>query len=216
MTRKNLPIATSVDDPRVLLFSLRNTGRKDLFRCAHYEFEDVICDIESVEMVAPEADQKSMRNEVAERLAFRAPILLKPKIEECKIRNHYDLFFAICGFSRDLLTLHATRDLWKACSIKVCLIDELWVNQIKQHRFFLEVLKEFDLVVLYYSQTVAPLSERIGGNAFLSRRGLMRCVSVHAWRTREKCRCLQCWPPIRNHTSGNSTDGRKTQPAVSS
>ena len=44
----------------------------------------------------------------------------------------------------------------------MCLIDELWVNQIKQHRFFLEVLKEFDLVVLYYSQTVAPLSERIG------------------------------------------------------
>ena len=61
-----------------------NTGRKDLFRCAHYEFEDVICDIESVEMVAPEADQKSMRNEVAERLGFRAPIVLKRKIEELR------------------------------------------------------------------------------------------------------------------------------------
>jgi len=41
-------------------------------------------------------------------------------------------------------------------------MDELWVKQMDNHRYFLDVLKGFDLVVLYYSQSVDALIERIG------------------------------------------------------
>jgi len=40
-------------------------------------------------------------------------------------------------------------------------MDELWIKQMDSHRQFLSILKKFDIVVLYYSQSVVPLSERI-------------------------------------------------------
>jgi hypothetical protein len=40
-------------------------------------------------------------------------------------------------------------------------LDELWINQIAKHRVFLRILAKFDVVMLYYSQTVKPLSEII-------------------------------------------------------
>ena len=48
------------------------------------------------------------------------------------------------------------------CKISVCLLDELWINEIVKRRHFLPILAKFDVVMLYYSQTVKPLSERIG------------------------------------------------------
>lgn len=158
-------IASITNDPagaRVLVFSLRNTGRKDPFRCPHYEFEDTIAEIDNVDIIAPASDPTSPRNQLAERLAFRAPILLKAGIEKPPIANHYDLFFSICGFAKDLLMVDAASHLWEACSIKVCLIDELWANQIRKDRFYLDVLKKFDVVALYYSQSVDTLSRQIG------------------------------------------------------
>jgi len=44
------------------------------------------------------------------------------------------------------------------CRTSVCLLDELWINDIATHRHFLRVLEKFDVVMLYYSQ---PLGERI-------------------------------------------------------
>ena len=43
------------------------------------------------------------------------------------------------------------------------LLDELWVRQVAKYRHFLRILKHFDLVILYYSQNVATLSEQIAG-----------------------------------------------------
>ena len=41
-----MSIETRPGNPRVLIFSLRNTFPKALFRCPHYEFEDIICEID--------------------------------------------------------------------------------------------------------------------------------------------------------------------------
>jgi hypothetical protein len=40
-------------------------------------------------------------------------------------------------------------------------LDELWINELAKNRHFLRILAKFDLVLLYYSQTVKPLSEII-------------------------------------------------------
>jgi hypothetical protein len=50
------------------------------------------------------------------------------------------------------------RDISKT---SVCLLDELWIADIAKHRHFLRILEKFDVVLLYYSQTVKPLSELI-------------------------------------------------------
>jgi hypothetical protein len=156
---------TQLGTPRVLIFSLRNIFGKALFRCPHYEFEDLICEIDSAELFAPKLDPYSTRSKFALRVAYHAPVTLNPGIRKIPAKTRYDLFFTFCGGSAsplDLLALNAVSNVRDMCRTSVCLVDELWVKQMSTHRHFLRVLEKFDLVMLYYSQTVIPLSEQIG------------------------------------------------------
>ena len=153
---------TQPGKPRVLIFSLRNIFGKALFRCPHYEFEDIICAIDSADLLAPEVDPSSTRYTFATRLAYHAPIALNPGIRRIPAKTHYDIFFTICGLPQDLLMVNAVSNLRDICRTSVCLVDELWVKEMFKHRHFLRILAKFDVVMLYYSQTVKPLSEQIG------------------------------------------------------
>src|SRR6478609_6849159 len=116
-------------EPRVLIFSLRNIFPTALFRCPHYEFEDIICEIDSAELWAPTLDAKSLRSTFAMRLAFHAPITLNPGIRGIPAKTDYDLFFAICGgiaTPYDLLMLNAVGNAKDKCRTSICLVDELW------------------------------------------------------------------------------------------
>jgi glycosyltransferase involved in cell wall biosynthesis len=150
------------DKRRTLIFSQRNIFAKALFRCSLYEFENIISEIDSVELLAPPADLSTFRYSLAKRLAYHAPIALSPDRNHIHLKADYDLFLAICGHPTDLLMLKGVSNWRYRCKTAVCLIDELWVNQLDNHRYFLEALKQFDVVILYYSNTVKPLSERIG------------------------------------------------------
>jgi hypothetical protein len=148
--------------PRVLIFSLRNIFGKALFRCPHYEFEDIICDIDSAVLLAPALDPSNRRCKFATRLAYHTPLALNPGIPRAPAKTQYDLFFTICGFPQDLLMVNALSNVQDTCRISVCLVDELWVKEMFQHRHLLRILAKFDVVMLYYSQSVNPLSEQIG------------------------------------------------------
>lgn len=147
--------------PRVLLFSQRNISGKFLFRCPHFEFEDLVSRIDSVDMVAPQADPSSSRNRFASSMAYHTGIWPRPDIQKIKGRTDYDLFFAVCGYVTDLQMIDAAIDFKKTCKTSVCLIDELWIREIPLYRHFRRILNKFDYVVLYYSQSVKPLGERI-------------------------------------------------------
>jgi Glycosyl transferases group 1 len=150
------------DKPRVLIFSLRNIFGKALFRCPHYEFEDIICEIDSAVLLAPEVNSSNRRSTFATRLAYHAPVALNPGIRRIPAKTHYDIFFTICAFPQDLLMVNAVGNVRDMCGTSVCLVDELWVKEMFRHRHFLRILAKFDVVMLYYSQTVKPLSEQIG------------------------------------------------------
>jgi Glycosyl transferases group 1 len=148
--------------PRTLIFSQRNIFTRALFRCSLYEFENIISEIDSVDLLAPHADISTFRYSLAKILAYHAPIALAPDRTRIHLKADYDLFLAICGAPRDLLMLKAVSNWRERCKTAVCLIDELWVKQLDDLRYFLAPLKHFDVVMLYYSNTVKPLSERIG------------------------------------------------------
>jgi spore maturation protein CgeB len=150
------------DKPRVLIFSLRNVFRAALNRAPHFEFEDLICEIDSVELLAPELDPSSRRSSFATRLAYHAPITLNPGLSRLSPKGHYDILFTICAYPQDLIMFNAVTDLRDACRTSVCLLDELWIKEIAKHRHFLRILAKFDVVLQYQSQTVKPLSEFIG------------------------------------------------------
>jgi len=159
---------TQSGKPRVLIFSLRNIFGKALFRCPHYEFEDIICEIDSAELLAPKLDPSSLRSNLATRLAYHVPLPLNPGIQTISANSYYDILFTICGYPQDLIMFNAVSNLRESCKLSVCLLDELWINEIAKHRHFLRILAKFDVVMLYYSRTVKPLSELIGSRcAFL-------------------------------------------------
>lgn len=150
------------EHPRVLIFSQRNLSKILPFRCAHFEFEDVISQVDSVEMLAPQVDPSTRRHKFAKQLAYHTPLALNPGIERTPIRADYDLFVAICGNPSDLLRIDAIGDWRNSCKRAICLIDEVWIREIDGYRNFLRMLKRFDVVVLYYSQSVGPINELIG------------------------------------------------------
>jgi len=148
--------------PRTLIFSQRNLSKILPFRCAHFEFEDVISQIDSVETLAPRLDPSTRRHMLAKQFAYHTPLVLNPGIERTPIRAGYDLFMAICGDPTDLLRVNAIGDWRNSCKKAICLIDEVWVTEIESYRNFLRMLGKFDVVVLYYSQSVKPANELIG------------------------------------------------------
>jgi Glycosyl transferases group 1 len=146
---------------RALIFSFRNIFGNALFRCPHFEFEDIICKIDSAELYAPKVDSSSWRFSFATQLAYHAPITLNPGIHRLSDKGLYDILFTICAFPQDLLMFSGAGNFRDVCRTSVCLLDELWINDIAKHRHFLRILEKFDVVMLYYSQTVKPLGERI-------------------------------------------------------
>jgi len=149
-------------DPRILIFSQRNASERQPFRCAHFEFEDVIAQIDSVEILAPSFNLLTRRGVFAKQIAYHTPFVLNPGIQRSHFEKKYDLFLAICGDPSDLLAINALGN-WRAkCKKAVCIIDEMWIRQIPAYKNYLEMLKKFDVVCLYYSQSPEHLNKIIG------------------------------------------------------
>lgn len=149
-------------NPRALILSLRNVFGPTLNRCAHYEFEDLICEIEGAELLAPQLDPFGAWSSFATRLAFHAPVILNPGLSRPRITGPYDLFFTICAFPHDLIVFNAISSLQEVCKTSICLLDELWINEMEKNRHFLSILSKFDAVLLYQTRGVEKLSDRIG------------------------------------------------------
>lgn len=147
---------------RVLVFSQRNATKRAPFRCAHFEFEDVIAEIDSAEIVAPTLHLQTQRSVIAKQLAYHTPVIFNPGIRRQNFTKDYDLFVAICGDPSDLLAVTALGNWRDRCKNAVCIIDELWVRQMPAYKNYLHMLRKFDLVCLYYSQSVDALNSIIG------------------------------------------------------
>ena len=131
------------------------------YLCPHFEFEDVIAEIDSVEMLAPRLDVSGRRYAIAKQIGYHAPIFLNPGMEKVSLSETYDLFFTICGTPMELIRVASLGGWREKCRKAVCLIDELWVKEISGFGQYLSILDQFDLVMLYYSQTVEPLSKKL-------------------------------------------------------
>ena len=81
--------------PRVLIFSLRNIFGNTLFRCPHYEFEDLICEIDSAVLWAPEVDWSNTRSRFVRRVVNRAPLALNPGIRRISDKIHIMTYFLL-------------------------------------------------------------------------------------------------------------------------
>ena len=148
--------------PRTLIFSQRNLTKILPFRCAHFEFEDIITQVDNAMVLAPRIDPSTRRQNIAKMLAYHTPLKLNPGVESAVLPEEFELFFATCGNPTDLLRINAIGDWRSRCRKAICLIDEVWAREVRAYRNYLRMLSQFDLVVLYYSQSVGPVDEMIG------------------------------------------------------
>jgi hypothetical protein len=154
-------------EPRVLLFSQRNIFKNVLFRCPHHEFEDVICQIDSADLLAPHVEKRfNVRHKIAKQIAWHSPIALNPGISKTKVNKKYDLLFAICGSPVDLLMVNTIENWENVAKVSICLIDELWVKELPSYKHFLNIMAKFTFVMLYYSQSIEKVGESVGSKCF--------------------------------------------------
>lgn len=157
--------------PRICLFSQRHLQRL-VSRCAEYEFEDLICEIDDAELLTPEPYRwfrfgQKVANQLARHLSVAS---VNPGIRKVQLNKSYDLFVAICQFPRDLLSLNAIEGWRHRCRTSVCWLAEIWACEVSKLKGHLKMLSQFDYVVIPSMGSVQPVKRVIG----------QRCVYIPA------------------------------------
>ena len=154
--------SNKLTDPRICMLSQRNLGRL-VSRCGHYEFEDVIADIDDVEVLAPEPYRSfAVREKIANRLARHISITsLNPGVRKLRLNKSYDLFFAIFEFARDLFSLNAVEGWKQRCRTSVCWVDDVWASEMHKLKGHLKLLSKFDYVLLNCIGSIPKVQDAI-------------------------------------------------------
>lgn len=150
--------------PRVLMVSHR-------FRTPHvswasmFEFEDVVCAVDDVQMVAPQLSEPRLLP--GETLAVRQlrrrwgiDVNRRPTTEKTRLSGRYDLLFVRVMNPQDVRILDAVEGWRERCAVKVCWIDEFWMERLRDTKT-LSLLDQFDHVFVSHAAIVGPLSTLI-------------------------------------------------------
>ena len=155
-------------DPRICMFSQRHLHRL-VSRCVPYEFEDVICEVDEVELLVPERSRSFVVCQgLANRLARHIPVAgyLNPGLGKLRLKRDYELFIALCQMPRDLLSINAIEGWKQHCRTSVCWMDEIWINELHRCKGHLDILSKFDYVVLNCIASVQAVQDAVGRPCF--------------------------------------------------
>jgi hypothetical protein len=138
-----------------------------MFRCSDYEFEDTITTLDAVDIVAPAFNYnvnghgKRYVVGLLNRMSTKYSMLkhLSPGINNSLLEKEYDLFYAHCMFAEDLLSLNSLKNWRKKCKIAVCYIAELWAKDLYSLKVLIQLLSQFDYILLSCGSTVAAVKD---------------------------------------------------------
>jgi hypothetical protein len=150
-------------EPRVLLFSHRNIFKPYVWRCHFQEFERIIQEVDSVDLVTPAPKSWYLDGKrVALRLGEFTNIPINPGVSTVKIDKDYDLFFTVCFLPSDLLHLKALKGWRDRCKTSVCWITEFYIRDIPIYKSCLGILAQFDHVIFMFNAN-EPFKKAIKG-----------------------------------------------------
>jgi len=152
-------------EPRILLFSHKNIVEPLVWRCPFQEFEKVVNEVDSVDVLAPA--RKSWYDNgkrVALRVGEFASLPLNPGVTKTTIDRDYDMFFTACDGPSDLLHLTALKGLRDRCKISVCWFVECYIREIPIYKSCMEILRQFDFVVFMFREN-EPFQKIIKGRS---------------------------------------------------
>lgn len=149
--------------PRAAIFSLRNIYGDKHFMSALFEFEDVARKVDAIDLFAPRRQRRfNSANRASAIMGNRLGIASSLGIDSIQLDNDYDLFVAFCHHPDDILKTEAIKGWRDRCKKSVCLIVELWPQDIDKFKGSMRLLKQFDHVFLNHSTSAKLLSDRIG------------------------------------------------------
>lgn len=154
-------------EPRLLLVSPRRYETA-VWRCGQVECEDVIRTVDDVELLAPAplSRAESIVTRKAQRAARRLLHLdldFVPQPEPTKLERDYDLLFFYAQNIEDLVALESIAGWRERCAKKVCLIEELWVEDLRLWGDYgLHRLESFDFVGVGFRDSARMLGEMTG------------------------------------------------------
>lgn len=157
-------VSRAGEAPRVLLFSVRNAENNRAL-VTQFEFEDVVCELDAVHMIAPRARAVSEAWSNVERVLDqgRLRLLGKPKRPIIPAQTlpagPFDLFFAAFHFPWQLAHLNALTG-WRERSRKaVCYLIEGWSKELPRYAPYLRLLDQFDQVFVLNRASIPKLRE---------------------------------------------------------
>lgn len=149
---------------RILLHSQRGIYGNLHYRLGLYEFEDIIRQVDSVDMLAPQPrNWFKYGTRIANRLAYSCNTAINPGISKIEVQKDYDLFFVVAQFPKDLLHIEYVKGWKDRCKTSICWINEIWVSDIADCGYFLKILSQFDYVIVHWAGSVNAVQEAVQG-----------------------------------------------------
>ncbi len=149
--------------PRIGLFSLRNLHRL-ASRCINYEFEDVICRIDEVELLSPVPNgafhllEKASIHLARDLGLNTIPFGVQPMKNTCR----YDLFFAVCMLPKDLMNINSIWKWRERSKTAVIWLTEIWNEGMTEWKGQIKLLSRFDHIITSCRESAETL-ERLTG-----------------------------------------------------
>jgi len=137
------------------------------FQCQRYEAQDVLCGLDTVDLIALEPRPGfCFRERWLRRLIWkdmtRQLVYVNPGLRPVRLAKEYDLFIAVCQNMWDLLYVNAVHRWRDHCRTSVLWLDELYVAGLAQHKYWLPALAQFDHIALGQESSVAAVSRILG------------------------------------------------------
>lgn len=156
----------SNEKPRILLLSQRGL-RDQVANACLYDFENTICEIDDVDLVAP-ATSHDLSNKIYRLAKYvstsnRVADLITPYRNQFSLDREYDLLFAVLDNAWQMILVNSIKNWRKKCKIAVCFIAEIWEKNLQNWRLLQEPFQNFDhifLSVSHCTKELADISER--------------------------------------------------------
>jgi hypothetical protein len=147
---------------QVLMLSLRNIVTH-VSRSTVYEFEDSICNFNSVDLITPSLYHPLF--DVTRRLSKNIGNmvgngkLINPLLKEVTVEREYDIFFFFCQYPYDILCLNSIKGWREKCKKAVVWLDEIWAKDVHKWKVALRLLNDFDCIFMNFSSSIKAVSE---------------------------------------------------------
>jgi hypothetical protein len=160
-------MADAHNERRVCVFSQRLV-RPHVALCNAFEFEDVVCELESADLlVAKPVSRFEQYAHLFRVISRHTPFNVSPRraVPPVAVDKAYDLFIYSALSPADLGLLRRCRGWRERSRIAICYVEEIWKSWLERYSgpsSPIQILKEFDHVFLNCRGTVSMLQSVIG------------------------------------------------------